>query len=49
MKQVIKFVGKHPYRTIATVLLVALMFHWGYFGFLLLSVPVLAVWRNLLP
>jgi len=50
MKQVFRFLlVKHPFRTLATIALLGLMIHWGYFGFLLLSVPALAVWRNLLP
>lgn len=49
MKQVFRFIGRHYFRLLLTIGLVALMFHWGYFGFLLLSVPTLAVWRDLLP
>ena len=50
MKQAIRFLFvKHPFRTLATIALIGLMIHWGYFGFLLLSVPTLAVWRNILP
>ena len=50
MKQALRFLFvKHPFRTLATIALIGLMIHWGFYGFLLLSVPTLAVWRNLLP
>lgn len=50
MKQAFRFLFvKHPFRTLATIALLGLMIHWGFYGFLLLSVPTLAVWRNLLP
>lgn len=50
MKQAFRFLFvKHPFRTLATIALIGLMIHWGFYGFLLLSVPTLAVWRNLLP
>lgn len=50
MKQALRFLFvKHPFRTLATIALLGLMIHWGFYGFLLLSVPTLAVWRNLLP
>ncbi len=38
MKQVFRFIGRHYFRLLLTIGLVALMFHWGYFGFLLLPV-----------
>ena len=50
MKQIfIFFAVEHPVRSLVTIGLFALMIHWGFFGFLLLSVLVLAVWRELLP
>ena len=49
MKKVLTFLWANRVRSLVTIGLVALMIHWGFFGFLFLSVPVLAVWRKLLP
>ena len=49
MKKVLFFLWANRVRSLVTIGLFALMIHWGFFGFLLLSVPTLAVWRNLLP
>lgn len=40
---------EHPLRLLATLGLLALAIHWGFFGFALLSVPMFAIWENVLP
>lgn len=49
MKRIFLFVRQHLGRILLTIGLFALMFHWGFFGFVLLSVPTFALWENLLP
>lgn len=49
MRKFLAFVGEHFLRILATIGLVALMIHWGIFGFAILSVPTFALWENLLP
>ena len=50
MKKVLHFVFiEHPLRLLATLGLLALAIHWGFLGFALLSVPMFAIWENILP
>jgi len=37
---------EHPARLLVTVGLIALAIHWGFFGFMLLSVPIFAMWER---
>ena len=50
MKKALHFLFiEHPALLLVTVGLVALAIHWGFFGFMLLSVPIFALWEELLP
>lgn len=47
MKRAIRFLFiEHPVRLLVTVGLVALAIHWGFLGFMLLSVPLFALWER---
>lgn len=46
MKKIFRAICAHPFRTLATIGLLALAIHWGILGFLLLSVPILALWDS---
>ena len=47
MKRIFHFVIiEHPFRLLATVGLLALAIHWGFLGFVLLSVPMFAIWES---
>ena len=37
---------EHPARLLVTVGLIALAIHWGFFGFMLLSVPIFVMWER---
>ena len=49
MRQAFLFVRQHLGRIVLTIGLVALAIHWGFFGFMLMSVPIFALWEKLLP
>lgn len=50
MKRIFHFIIiEHPIRSLVTVGLLALAIHWGFLGFILLSVPMFALWEDLLP
>ena len=49
MKQAFLFVRQHLGRIVLTIGLLALAIHWGFLGFILLSVPMFALWEELLP
>ena len=49
MKRIFRTIIEHPIRVLVTIGLLALAIHWGFFGFMLLSVPMFALWENLLP
>lgn len=49
MRQAFLFVRQHLGRIVLTIGLLALAIHWGFFGFMLLSVPIFALWEKLLP
>ena len=49
MKQAFVFVRQHLGRIVLTIGLLALAIHWGMLGFVLLSVPIFALWERILP
>lgn len=50
MKKALRFIFiEHPLRLLVTLGLLALAIHWGMLGFVLLSVPMFAIWENILP
>lgn len=49
MKKIFRAICAHPFRTLATIGMLALAIHWGFLGFILLSVPMFALWEELLP
>jgi hypothetical protein len=47
MKRIFHFIViEHPVRSLVMVGLLALAIHWGFLGFMLLSVPMFALWEN---
>ena len=46
MKKIFRAICAHPFRTLATLGMLALLIHWDVFGFVLLSVPIFALWDN---
>ena len=47
MKRIFHFIViEHPFRSLMTIGLLALAIHWDVFGFVLLSVPIFALWDN---
>jgi hypothetical protein len=46
MKKIFRAICAHPFRTLATIGMLALSIHWGFLGFMLLSVPMFALWEN---
>ena len=46
MKKIFRAICAHPFRTLATIGMLALSIHWGFLGFMLLSVPMFALWDN---
>lgn len=49
MKKVFVFILAHPWRALFTLGLLMLAYHWGMLGFVLLSVPIFAIWESVLP
>lgn len=50
MKKALRFIFiEHPFRLLVTLGLLALAIHWGMLGLVLLSVPMFAIWENILP
>ena len=49
MRQAFLFVRQHLGRIVLTIGLLALAIHWGMLGFVLLSVPIFALWERILP
>ena len=48
MKKILRFIEKHPALIFSTIIVVGLIIHYGFFGFLFASVPTFAVWRKFL-
>ena len=46
MKKIIRAICAHPFRTIATIGMLALSIHWGYLGLAIFSVPMFALWDS---
>jgi hypothetical protein len=46
MKKILRAICAHPFRTIATIGLLALSIHWGYLGLAIFSVPMFALWDS---
>lgn len=49
MRQAFLFARQHLGRIVLTIGLLALAIHWGMLGFVLLSVPIFALWERILP
>ena len=46
MKKIFRAICAHPFRSLMTIGLLALIIHWDVFGFVILSVPMFALWEN---
>ena len=49
MRRAFLFVRQHLGRIVLTIGLLALAIQWGVLGFVLLSVPIFALWERILP